>query len=77
MSEQVQSILEAVRHLGPEQRRELAEALAAMETPIEVPTDRRKQLVDSTRGKYRHVPTSSEAFMSRKREENADRESRS
>jgi len=77
MSEQVQSILEAVRNLGPEQRRELAEALAAMETPIEVPADRRKQLVDSIRGKYRHVPTSSELFMSRKREENADQESRS
>lgn len=74
MSEQVQSILDAVRRLGPEQRRELTDALAAIEVSPAV-TNRRRQLVESVRGKYRHVPTSSEAFLSRKLEE-IDRESR-
>lgn len=49
-------------------------ALAAIETSPAV-INRRKQLVDAVRGKYRHVPTSSESFLSRKREE-TDRESR-
>jgi hypothetical protein len=66
MSEQVQFILEAVRRLGPEQRRELTAALATVEAgPLDT-TNRRKELVDSVRGKYRHIPTSSESFMNRK-----------
>lgn len=73
MSEQVQSILDAVRRLGPEQRRELTAALTAIETSPGA-INRRKQLVDSVRGKYRHVATSSESFLGRKREE-TDRES--
>jgi hypothetical protein len=69
MSEQVQSIVEAVRSLDATQRRELTAALAAIELPESDASDSRKQLVDSIRGKYRHIPTSSESFMRRKREE--------
>ena len=69
MSEQVQSIVEAVRSLDATQRRELTAALAAIELPESDASDSRNQLVDSIRGKYRHIPTSSESFMSRKREE--------
>ncbi len=73
MSEQVQSILEAIRILDLDQRRELTAALAAIgvsQLPAATTTGR-KQLVDSIRGKYRHVPTSSESFMSRKRADTA------
>ena len=51
MSEQVQSIVEAVRGLDA--------------------SSSRKQLVDSIRGKYRHVPTSSESFLNRKQDDTA------
>ncbi|MBL8218813.1 MAG: hypothetical protein JNL62_06275 [Bryobacterales bacterium] len=74
MSLDVQSIVEAVRQLGAEQRRELTAALAALE-PVhpDGPADRR-QIVQAVRGKYRHIPTSSEAFLARKQEE-TERES--
>ena len=69
MSEQVQTIVEAVRSLDAAQRRELTAALAANElSHSDVPCNR-KQLVDSIRGKYRHIPTSSESFMNRKKED--------
>ncbi len=69
MSEQVQAIVEAVRSLDAAQRRELTAALEAIErSPADVSSSR-KQLVDSIRGKYRHIPTSSESFMNRKRED--------
>ncbi|MBL8238682.1 MAG: hypothetical protein JNM66_14755 [Bryobacterales bacterium] len=69
MSEQVQSIVEAVRSLTAEQRSELMEALAAIETSRTPFSASRRELVLSVKGKYRHVPTSSESFMSRKRED--------
>ncbi|MSV30752.1 MAG: hypothetical protein EXQ52_18700 [Bryobacterales bacterium] len=69
MSEQVQTIVEAVRSLSAEQRQELMEALAAIGAPRRPVTMSRKQLIDSIKGKYRHIPTSSESFMSRKRED--------
>jgi hypothetical protein len=69
MSEQVQSIVQAVRSLDAEQRRELTDALAAMENSRPSASSGRKQLVDSIRGKYRHVPTSSESFLNRRRED--------
>lgn len=69
MSEQVQTIVEAVRSLSAEQRQELMEALAAIESPHCPVTTSRRQLIDSIKGKYRHIPTSSESFMSRKRED--------
>jgi len=75
MSEQVQSIIEAVRNLDATQRRELTAALSAIELPAFDASESRKQLVDAIRGKYRHIPTSSESFLSRKREDTA-RESR-
>ena len=68
MSDKVQTIVEAVRGLSAEQRRELMEALATIEAPRHVTTGR-KQLIDSIKGKYRHIPTSSESFLSRKRDE--------
>jgi hypothetical protein len=71
MSEQVQSIVEAVRSLNAEQRRELAAALSALDVSRPAVSSSRKQLVDSIKGKYRHVPTSSASFMNRKREEAA------
>jgi hypothetical protein len=69
MSEQIRSIVEAVRMLNAEQRRELAAALEAI--PVSRPSvaSGRNELVDSIRGKYRHLPTSSESFINRKRDE--------
>lgn len=69
MSEQIQSIIEAVRSLDAEQRRELTAALASIEVFRPDVTCRRQQLVDSIKGKYRHIPTSSESFMNRKKED--------
>ena len=69
MSEQVQSIVEAVRSLDAAQRRELTAALAAIEPSQADVSSSRKQLIDSIRGKYRHIPTSSESFIDRKRED--------
>lgn len=68
MSEQVQFIVEAVRSLTTEQRRELMEALATVETSRN-PVSGRRELVQAIKGKYRKVPTSSESFMGRKRED--------
>ena len=69
MSEQVQAIVEAVRCLDPTERRELTAALAAIElSPSDVSTSRR-QMIESIRGKYRYIPTSSESFISRKAED--------
>ncbi len=66
VSEQVQSIMRAVQSLDDQQRRELMSALATLE-PVNPPVAwARQQLVDSIRGKYRHVPTSSESFLRRK-----------
>ena len=71
MSEQVEAIVQAVQGLDAEQRRELTDALADIEISRVSVAGGRKQLVDSIRGKYRHVPTSSEAFINRKREDNS------
>jgi hypothetical protein len=69
MSEQVQAIVEAVRSLTNEQRRELMEALATVESSRTPVSAGRRELVQAIQGKYRNVPTSSESFMSRKRED--------
>jgi hypothetical protein len=71
MSEQVQSIVEAFLRLGFEQRRELTAAPAAIDVSRPSDSSSKKQLVDSIRGKYRHLPTSSELFMNRKKEDTA------
>jgi hypothetical protein len=71
MSEQVQSIVEAVRGLDSQQRRELTAALIALELPLPAVRSGRKQLVDSIKGKYRHIGTSSEEFINRKKEDAA------
>jgi hypothetical protein len=71
MSEKVQSIIEAARDLDPDQRRELIAVLAAIDVSRTGVADSRRQTVDSVRGKYRHVATSSESFMSRKQGDTA------
>jgi DNA primase catalytic subunit len=69
MSEQVQSILEAVRSLDSHQRRELAAALAAQDAPLPAAVNERRRWVEAIKGKYRHIPTSSEEFIDRKKED--------
>jgi ribosome recycling factor len=69
MSEPVQSILEAVLRLTHEQRREFMETLAKVESHRPSLSASRRELVESIKGKYRHVPTSSESFISRKEED--------
>ena len=59
----------AVRGLTTEQRRELMEVLATVETRQTPVSASRRALVEAIKGKYRKVPTSSESFMSRKRED--------
>jgi hypothetical protein len=71
MSEEVQSILEAVRGLDSQQRRELTAALKALDLPLPAVPSGRKQLVDAIKGKYRHIATSSEEFINRKKEDAA------
>lgn len=63
----VQSILEAVRAPNSEQRQELSVALTELELPPIAVSESRRLLVESIMGKYRDVPTSSEAFIQRKR----------
>lgn len=69
MSEELEAILEAVRALSAEQRRELIAAMVAMDSSC------CEALVRAVQGKYAHVATSSEAFMQRKAED-LDLESR-
>lgn len=68
MSEQVQAILDAVQNLTSDQRIELMAALEAVIAGDPAHLDR-KSLVQAIQGKYRHVPTSVDAFLRRKREE--------
>jgi hypothetical protein len=65
MSTEVQQILMAVRALSPEERRELARALDALGSSARPSRD----LILAVRGKYAHVPTSSDAFMARKHDD--------
>jgi hypothetical protein len=63
MSTEVQQILVAVRALSSKERQELAVALEreALVSPVQPNLD----LILAVRGKYAHVPTSSDAFMVR------------
>jgi acetylornithine deacetylase len=65
MSTEMQQILSAVRALSSKEREELARALDALVSPAHP----NKDLVLAIRGRYAHVPTSSDAFMARKHEE--------
>jgi hypothetical protein len=67
MSTEVLQILKSVRALSLEDRRDLAKALEA--EPLAIPAGPDKTLIRSVRGKYAYVPTSSDAFIARKREE--------
>jgi hypothetical protein len=67
MSTDVQRIIDAVRALTPEQ---FGELLSAPEFGGSAPAGMtRPTLVRSIRGKYAHVPTSSDAFAARKQDE--------
>ena len=67
MSTEVQRIIEAVSALTEGQRKEL---VTALELNFAVaPTPQRIELIRAIRGKYAHLPTSSDAFAARKREE--------
>jgi hypothetical protein len=63
----MQQILVAVRALSLKERQELTEALG--QETLGPPARPNKNLVLAVRGRYAHVPTSSDAFMARKREE--------
>jgi hypothetical protein len=67
MSTEVQQILVAVRALSLKERQELAEALDREALGSAAQPNR--NLVLAVRGRYAHVPTSSDAFMARKHEE--------
>ena len=74
MSQALDRILEEVRQLSPDERRQLRERLAreAHIAPSSAQRDvqaERAPLITSVRGKYAYVPTSSEAFNQRKQEE--------
>ena len=69
MSEQVRSIVEAVRGLDARQRRELTAALVNLDVSPQAASAVQKQLVDAIKGKYRRVPTTSDEFINRKRED--------
>ena len=67
MSTEVQQILTAVRALSSQKRQELAMALE--QEALVSPAESNKNLVLAVRGKYAHVPTSSDALMARKHED--------
>jgi hypothetical protein len=67
MSTEVQQILTAVRALSSKERQELAMALE--QEALVSPAESNQNLVLAVRGKYAHVPTSSDAFMARKHED--------
>lgn len=70
MSTDIQSIINAARALNPEQRGQLAAALASIDSELTA-SKSRANLVQAIRGKYKHVPTSSQAFIRRKAEDSA------
>ena len=67
MSTEVQQILTAVRALSSKERQELAMALE--QEALVSPAESNKNMVLAVRGKYAHVPTSSDAFMACKHED--------
>lgn len=67
MSATLDKIIEEVRTLTPEERQQLLEMLERESGISE--HERRIALARSVRGKYAHIPTSSEAFAAMKREE--------
>ena len=72
MSTELQQILVAVRALSLKERQELTEALdqeALDQEALGPPARPNRNLVLAVRGRYARVPTSSDAFMARKREE--------
>jgi hypothetical protein len=67
MSRALTRIFQEVRTLTSEERRQLREFLERQSPPSEAA--RAAALVHQVRGKYAHVPTSSEAFAASKTEE--------
>jgi len=69
MSAAIQAIVNAVRELTPEQRQQLAALVLIDADQSAVPN--REEWIQAIRGKYKHIPTSSEALLRRKAEETA------
>jgi hypothetical protein len=71
MSQLMDEILRKVRELPASERRELLEILNSTTDSSQQPAARAAQveLARSIRGKYAHVPTSSDSFNRRKRAE--------
>lgn len=67
MSQALVRIIEEVRTLSFEERRQLRQFLERESPPSKVA--RANTLVHRVRGKYAHVPTSSQAFAAAKAEE--------
>jgi hypothetical protein len=67
MSATLDRIIEEVRALPADEQRQLRELLERETRPA---------LARSIRGKYAHLPTSSEAFIAQKREETAREDSK-
>lgn len=67
MSSEVQLILQAVRSLCDKDKEEL---VIALDRDLRGSTHQSKrELIESIRGKYAHLPTSSADFIARKRED--------
>ena len=74
MSQTLDRIIEEVRQLAPDERRQLREMLDREPHPLTSDSltpeqARRAALIRSIRGKYAHLPTSSDDFAARKAEE--------
>lgn len=74
MSQALDRIIEEVRHLSPDEQRQLREMLDREERPSagdEYQTERSRRIALSRtiRGKYAHLGTSSDDFAARKAEE--------
>lgn len=66
MSQAIERILEEVRSLSPEERRQLLESL---QDPSPAAASTSFEFADRVYGKYAHVRTSSEDFCARKADE--------
>ena len=66
MSRALERVLEEVRNLTAEERRQLA---ATLDAPAAAVGERSQEIVDHVYGKYAHVPTSAQDFCARKADE--------
>jgi hypothetical protein len=74
VSATLDKIIEEVRQLSPDERRQLFEMLEQERLGLE--QARRAELSRRIRGKYAHLPTDSEAFIALKRKETGREDSK-